>query len=618
MCGFLGEFSFNNELTLDNEFKELLKLSKHRGPDSTGVLKEDYYQLGFNRLAILDLSSNGNQPKTSVSNRYHIVFNGEIYNFKELEKKYNLKNLNSTSDSEVLIHLIDKIGIYKTVKLLDGMFAFMLIDTHTEKSYLVRDFSGIKPLFYGINNLGVVAASQFDQIFKHSWFKDNLKLNVPVVKEYFGVGFMNAPNTIYNDLYQVLPGEVVEISKLGKITKNRYCVFSEIPDESCYYEDDSNTLNAFIERINKTIKEQLVSDVSIGTFLSGGIDSPLVTSFAKKNKKDVSAFTIAVNDKKIDESLKASEYAHAINVNHKIETINESDVFKIVDKHFKYISEPFGDYSSIPSFLITAKCVKEHKVMLSGDGADELFFGYPKLLDLLIHAHYFKIPFFIRKIYLKILRSLGKVITYGPSKYRKLSSWALGKQLYIQEKDLDEFIPNYSFSSEFVKNFSNLDSYSDTNDLFKKLKINDFNTHLQRVLIKVDRTSMANSLEVRVPFLSKNIVNYGMSLINKKYNKNYVLKGLLKRALSKFIPKNLLSKDKKGFSVPIEDWLKNELKEDVEKFIFDKPFYGTNILQEENVKNYVRLFLEENKGSGWGVWHIYSWQKWAYNNGLIR
>ena len=202
MCGFLGEFCFNDaKVTSEDSFKTLLELSKHRGPDASNTYRAETHQFGFNRLAILDLSPNGNQPKQTPSKRYNVVFNGEIYNYKDLAKQYDLKNLNSTSDTEVLIHLLDVLGVYETVKVLNGMFAIAIVDTDLNTLYLARDFAGIKPLFYGISQQGVVMASQFDQIYKHTWHKEHLVLRADGVKDYFGFGYMQAPHTIYETIY---------------------------------------------------------------------------------------------------------------------------------------------------------------------------------------------------------------------------------------------------------------------------------------------------------------------------------------------------------------------------------------------------------------------------------
>jgi asparagine synthase (glutamine-hydrolysing) len=289
MCGFLAEYGFNNSgLSEPSVFANLLALSKHRGPDSTEVSRQDNFQLGFNRLSILDLSENGNQPKTSPSKRFHVVFNGEIYNYKTLAKTYELKNLMSTSDSEVLVHLLDKIGVEAAIKALNGMFAIAIVDTKINSLYLTRDFAGIKPLFYGLNTGGMVAASQFDQVFKHPRFVKTLALRPEIVKEYFGFGYMQAPNTIYENIFQVNPGELVVVNASGEIEKKDIIKFSKQFLESSETPD-------FKSVVNQAVNRQLVSDVSVATFLSGGIDSPLIAAYAKSNKPDIEAFTLEVD-----------------------------------------------------------------------------------------------------------------------------------------------------------------------------------------------------------------------------------------------------------------------------------------------------------------------------------
>ena len=229
MCGILGEFNLdvNNKLC-DKHFKDILNLSFNRGPNNSKIISKNNFQLGFNRLSILDLSENGNQPMKSLDERYYMVFNGEVYNFKSLAKKYNLQNIKSSSDSEVVIRLIEKLGVNKAITKFDGMFAIMLVDTRLNKTYLIRDYAGIKPLFYGISDKGIFAASQFDQVQKHPWFKENLKLRKDVVKEYFGLGFMMAPNTIFKDIYQVSPGEIVAFDSYGIITNDFFEGFDTV------------------------------------------------------------------------------------------------------------------------------------------------------------------------------------------------------------------------------------------------------------------------------------------------------------------------------------------------------------------------------------------------------
>ena len=616
MCGFLGEFSFNqSNLTFAKEFETLLAFSKHRGPDASIIKSGKNFQLGFNRLAILDLSKNGNQPKQSPSGRFHVVFNGEIYNYKELEVKYSLLNLQSTSDTEVLIHLLDKLGIEDTINQLNGMFAIAIVDTFTNEFYLTRDFAGIKPLFYGVSNKGIVTASQFNQVVKHNWFKDSLQFRKEVLKEYFGLGYMQAPNTIYKNIFQVKPGELIKVSFNGTIEKKMVCEFKSSLKKA-KLKSEKETTQQFDALLHKVISKQMVSDVSLASFLSGGIDSPLICAIAKKQKPSLETFNFGVEHLYYDESKKASEYANHIKASNTIKHIKSEDLIRSINKHFNYFGEPFGDYSSIPTFEITKSAKKEHTVMLSGDGGDELFFGYPRMLDIIKKQHLFNIPHFIRKPIIRLAIKLKLFDSWAPYMYKNLEDWVLGKHLHIGFKYLNKIVPNTKFSKELnaLYKLPNKDSKI---AMLHWLRYNEFYAHLQRVLVKVDRMSMANSLEVRVPFLDKENIEFAWSRVPEISNNEFELKGLLKRVMENYYPKELIEKQKKGFAVPIEDWLHTSLKPDLKKVIFESTFYGEEYINVVEVKKYVADYFEKKHNNAWGIWHIYAWQKWAIAENLI-
>jgi len=603
MCGFLGEFCFNAEALSNLEvFDSLLELSKHRGPDSTQIHTGEYYRLGFNRLAILDLSSNGNQPKTSPSGRYHIVFNGEIYNYLELIDTYNLENLGSTSDTEVIISLLDRLGISDTIRQLNGMFAIAIIDQETNSFYLSRDFAGIKPLFYGVHANGIVCASQFDQIFKHEWFNSQLILRSDIVKEYFGFGYMQAPNTIYENIFQVKPGQLIEISKTGELSKT---VLLEFKKEQVINSEDKKTNYSSV--LKDAIKKQLISDVSVATFLSGGIDSPLITSYAKKSKQDIEAFTLKVNDDNLNESDIAQSYAKALKVDQHMISINAKDLLKSLDNHFIAYSEPFGDYSSIPTYVIARESKKRHTVMLSGDGGDELFFGYPRMLDVLKKRFWFKLPYLIRKNLAKITNKLRITNTWAPY-FNSIDTFILNKHIKVPLHILDKAQPNSSFSEAInqLYTFENTSKQS----LLHEMRWNEFYAHMQRVLIKVDRASMAHSLEVRIPYLDKESIQYAWKELGALESKQD-LKRTLKHLLLEEVPEDIINKKKRGFLIPLADWLRTDLKQDLLKYVFEVPFYGSEILDSNVFKAYVQDFIDYKHDNSWGVWHIYSWQKWA-------
>lgn len=605
MCGFLGEFTFNkSDLISENSFSELLALSKHRGPDATEIVRKDNFQLGFNRLAILDVSANGNQPKCSPSKRYHIVFNGEIYNFKELINQYQLKNLMSNSDTEVIIHLLDILGVKETIKVLNGMFAIAIVDTQKEVLYLTRDFAGIKPLFYGVSDQGIVAASQFDQIFKHEWFNGSLQLRADTVKEYFGFGYMQAPNTIYKNIFQIVPGTLISYNIKGDFKSEIICQFNSKLDAS----KAKKPIKELEKTLKQVVKRQMISDLPLATFLSGGIDSPIISSYAQKNSPSIEAFTLEVNDEKLNESEIAKDYAKHLKMAQQIISADEKDILNIIDEHFEAYSEPFGDYSSIPTYLITKEAKKQYTVMLSGDGGDELFLGYPRMLDVLRKRNWFKIPYLVRKSLVRVTNKLKVTNTWTPF-IETFNDFIKSKHTQIPKEYLDKMFAEIDYSKELNELYAI--SNNQTNlQLLHQLRHNEFYAHLQRVLIKVDRASMKNSLEVRVPLLDKDIITHAWGKVNMLHSKRDLKKDL-KKILALEIPESLINQKKMGFSVPLFNWLHNELKESVYKLIFDTSFYGENVINVVEVKQYVQDFYDGKHEDTWGVWHIYAWQRWA-------
>lgn len=617
MCGILAEYSFKrNQLSHEDDFKSILKLSEKRGPDASGYFKGAYYQLGFNRLAILDLSERGNQPMLSPSGRYHMVFNGEIYNFKTLVETYDIKNLKSTSDTEVVLHLFEKLGIESTLQQLDGMFGIAVLDSQSEELILARDFAGIKPVFYGISNNGLAIASQFDQIFKHNWFNKELQLRPEILKEYLGFGYMQAPNTIYENIKQLKPGFLLEVNRKGQITEKPFIKIDfakpqvEVNSVNRQFEEEVN------HALNDSVRAQLVSDVSLATFLSGGIDSPLITAISKQNAKNIKAFTVAVNNKDMDEGEAAEQYAEDIDVAQEIHRIDEEQIISIIEEHFKEMTEPFGDYSSIPTYLITKLAKQENTVMLSGDGGDELFFGYPRMLDVMKKRTWFYLPFRLRRLLIRLTNKLKLTNTWAPYHYRTIGEWVAEKHTHIFKSELDSFFNGIEFSKDIYELYSR-DTIGNKHDLLQWLRFNEFYGHMQRILIKVDRMSMANSMEVRVPFLSKQSIRTALKFVPKKYTNTANLKEVLKRLMALYFPQSSINKKKKGFTVPLDNWLKNELKAEVQSTIFESNIYGAEIINEAAVKSYVKKYYDGEHDSAWGIWHIYSWQKWAQIHGLV-
>ena len=613
MCGFLGEIS--TKLIEAKDFKNLLDLSINRGPDQHGVWQVDNCQLGFNRLSIIDLSENGNQPLMSPSGKFAMVFNGEIYNYKELQKKYEIADvdLRSSSDSEILSHLIEKVDLNTFVNELNGMFAISIWNIKKKELYLIRDFAGIKPLFYGLHNEGIVFASQFNQVFHHPAFSSK-KIRPEIMKEFFGLGYMHAPNTIFEKIFQVEAGQYV-VWNLESKTLSEKVNYFEWETKATLLDDVKEAREQFSSCLDEIVKHQLQADVPVASFLSSGYDSSLVTAYAKKNKSDLKAFTFGIDDPKLNEAEKAKEYATILKVSHIVEQCNSKDLLNIVDEHFRLMPEPFGDYSSIPTYLITQKAKQYATVMLSGDGGDELFWGYPRFRKSVNQGHWFRYPLWLRKIIVPFFRKRNKLLSRSLDVLPHFSDWILEKQLHFT--GLDTLIPNHNFSKELIETYKFKRSNTKQNILLY-LKENEFYAHLQRTLRKVDLMSMANSLEVRVPFLDKKMILFSNTIIPQFTIKHNRPKLILKDDLYQFINIEDVSKEKKGFAVPIEKWLKNELKDDFLNTVIHTSFYGKEYLNMNFLQTLVSDFYQhKNNVNPWGLWNLYAWQKWAINNKLV-
>lgn len=611
MCGFLGEIA--TQLIEKNSFQTLLDLSINRGPDQQGYWKEEPCQLGFNRLSILDLSENGKQPLLSPNGKFAMVFNGEVYNYKEIQKKYNIadEDLRSGSDSEILSQLLEKVSIQTFAKELNGMFAIAVYDIQSKELHLIRDFAGIKPLFYGFHNQGIVFASQFDQIFKHPAFLEK-KLRPEIMKEYFGLGYMQAPNTVFENIFQVEPSQIITwgFEQCAIVSKSKYYEW-KVTDE--IKETSNEAVEKFKTVFSSVIKSQLNADVPIAAFLSGGIDSPIVSAIAKQHKEDIKAFTFGVDDEQYDESDIAQKIANQLHLNNHIEKSSKSEILSIINSHFKGLKEPFGDYSSLPTYLITKKAKEHATVMLSGDGGDEMFWGYPRFIKSIDHLHWFRIPLSLRKIVAPVYRKIFGNTSSAIDIFRLFENWILYKQTVFSR--LDKLFPNTSFSKELIEVYTFKKSLKKQNGL-RYLKENEFFAHLQMVLRKVDLMSMENSLEVRVPFLDKKVIEFSNSIIPEYGIKHRTSKIILRRLLNKFVDKTITDLPKKGFSIPLGSWLKNELKQDVIDSILNKPLYGKEYVDSDFLSRVIDDFYK-NKNKNWQlIWHIYVWQKWAESYNL--
>ena len=557
MCGFLGQI---NQIPLaETDFKAILALSRHRGPDQCGYWLEEQVQFGFNRLAILDLTVAGHQPMQSPHQNFVIVFNGEIYNHQELRKALPQYNYRGTSDTETITHALEVWGVETTIKKLDGMFAMAIYDRRQKALYLVRDFAGIKPLFFAQRGRAIVFASQYDQIIHHPDFK-NASIRNEVLKLYLEQHFIPAPFGLHEGTAQVRPGEIIRFDSEGHRTILRYWELSESGEGEIKNVDEAQ--KHISEALASCVQDELVADVPLGAFLSGGVDSPLICAQAVKYKKDLQVFSIGSDSKVHDESERSKLFAKAMHVKQDLCQLDARQMMQYWAEAMKSLHEPFADFSLLPTYLVSKQASKQVTVALSGDGGDELFLGYERFWSVGKNIQYQHWPLIARKA------------LYGFDKYttgnKRLNSVLLMPSQASAHQNLhSRFSKNWleriAPDLTGVKLPGEFDTYKYANtgterELIGHMRKAEFYGMMQKTLRKVDLASMQNSLEVRVPFLQKKFIDAAMQidpmLSYGGGKKKQVLKNLLVEEFPEMPDDNI----KRGFSIPLTQWIKEDLR----------------------------------------------------------
>lgn len=623
MCGIFGIFANNN--FPDFDIKKTLSELNHRGPNNLSywINKNHNVAIGHTRLSILDTSSNGNQPMFSSNKEILISFNGEIYNHLDLRNeinKYYQIQWKSNSDTETLVNYIDKFGIDKTLNKVEGMYAFCIYYIKTGNIFLCRDRVGEKPLYYGKKNNFFFFSSELKPLKKINFL--DLKINTTVLNEFLKFG--NIPNSlsIYQNVNKLLPGRVLKFNlkkmEMPKI-KNYWNISQYNYSKSNKYlnnQSDKYYYDNLEKILKKSVKKMMISDVPLGCFLSGGIDSSLIASLMQSNSnKKISTFSIGYEEKLYDESNYSKKIAKRIGTDHNELIVSEEDLKKVIPLISDIYDEPFADSSQIPTYLLSKFTKKKVTVSLSGDGADELFCGYNKY----IFIEFIKNLPFIQKTLLKqttklispnIINHIYKIISpFISSKYRS----SLPREHFIKIKNLfknnnikdyiydlstnnydNDSLIKYNTLNEFQSTWESLDKEQTELEFIKDF---DFNFYLPNdILVKVDRASMANSLEVRCPYLDRDVIEFSKQLPKHLLVNNNSGKYILKKILSKYVEKDLFERPKMGFGVPIDLWMKGSLKE----WAFDNLEFGrknyNHILNFKNINKKWKMF-QLNKGN---------------------
>ena len=622
MCGICGFFS-KNRITKE-QLTAMNDTMYHRGPDDAGVelypAKGEFtVGLAQRRLSILDLSPLGHQPMHSADGRVSLVYNGEIYNFRELKEELSDYPFVSTCDTEVILAAYLKWGI-DCIKRLNGMFAIAIYDRKDGKLYLVRDRIGKKPLYYWYQNGNIVFASELKPIMKCPGFEAQIRKDV--LPRYLYHQYLCGPDSIFAHVYKVAPGEVLCYHE-GKLTKEYYWDLKKVYAEkkntfSGTYEEAKEELK---EILRTSVKERLTADVPVGTFLSGGYDSSLVTAIAQEvSDGPVKTFSIGFYEKKYNEAEYAKEVAAHIGCDHTEMYIGEEDMFSLVESIPDYYDEPFADSSQIPSMLVSKVAKEKVTVVLSGDGGDELFCGY-NIYDKIKQAQQLdglgalvgavgdllhitdKYPFKVRVI-AKNRNPQAKTQFVADNYLAVAEGMLTGRE--GTEKGV--YLPcYYDFET----------AYGEKNWQARRMLL-DMNTYLpEDILCKVDRASMKYSLEARCPILDKNVIEYSMMIPHEfKYYKGNK-KRILKDLVYDYIPREMMERPKVGFSVPLDKWLRGALREQVLSLSGREYLTKQGIFDTEYTEKFLLDYMKTgDAGAGTGanysrlVWAFFMFQKW--------
>jgi len=622
MCGIAGFCNFHGSLKMQEENLEKMKQRMlHRGPDAGGsyISEDGKVALGHRRLAIVDLSEAGLQPMKSHSGRYVMVFNGEIYNYKRLANKLleekKVEQFRGTSDSEVILEAFEAYGIEETLAQCKGMFAIALYDRKKQELYLMRDRIGEKPLYYGFMGDTFVFASDVACIATLDGFQN--PINKDVLGIYFIHGYIPAPYSIYENIYKLEPGCILKIeTPFNKYDISRYWSVKEAAKKGQNHLFQGSYEEAVdeLERLLKeSIQDQMMADVPVGAFLSAGIDSSTVVALMQSLHPDkVKTFTIGMEDEKYNEAVYAKEIAAHLGTEHTELYITEEDAKAVIPQLPFIFGEPFADSSQIPTYLVS-KMTREHvTVSLSGDGGDELFCGYNSYASVdRIWGKMKNVPYGIRKLASElILHSplAGKEIyrvkgtLLGAKGASDLYRLSMEREPLIKEITLSKTVSPYQYT-EYEPGF-----LKETNHNIMLMDMLMY--HPDDILVKVDRTAMAVSLETRVPMLDKDVVEFAWTLPIEFERKDGVGKRILRDVLYRYVPKEMMERPKKGFSIPIQKWLKEkELREWAESLIDRNTLIRQGILNPDVVWKMWTDFVEKDE---WRIqiWYVLMFQEW--------
>lgn len=607
MCGIFGALGPKHSL-LQGYSSRIHQRLNHRGPDDFGLEKDENFTLGFNRLAILDLSVQGHQPMYDASGRYVIVFNGEIYNYKELRSSelFGVK-FSSETDTEVLLYLLIKEGA-EALNKLNGMFAFCFVDIHTGSIIMGRDRFGIKPLYFTVQENTLFFTSELQGLR----FIDELdwQLDESALMEYIGIGYISHDRSIYRQWSKLLPGHYISFNFKNVHSQLELLRYWKLSFDNLYERNYEEALEEFEELFSDAVAIRLRSDVPVGIFLSGGIDSGLVAAFAQR-VRPVDCYTIAYKEKDFDESELSALTAKHIGAKHEIVYLDnvEMEHLDVLGQHF---DEPFSDSSALPSYKVCKAGAKKATVFLTGDAGDEAFAGYNRYIKRLRHQSIIKKLSFLR--YLKPLEDF--IPLKHAIKFHKLTS-----DPALRDNHYDQIPGNPWQTSLFQKKYKTYfrNSFKGfiycNGDVTRNQQMFDYEHYLPNdILVKMDRASMANSIEVRSPFLDYRLHEFAARLPREWLIDEGQGKKILRDISRKHLPEVVFNARKRGFGIPLADWTRNDhflsrLEEKISSSEIASKYFDM-----KGIKRIISLHKKAEINGGGLLWRLSMLMNWEEIN----
>lgn len=606
MCGFVGFVDKTKDK--DKTIKRMADLIKHRGPDSDGYYTDDDIALGFRRLSIIDLEG-GTQPIYNEEKDKLIFFNGEIYNYKYLKEDLIEKGhkFSTNTDTEVILHGYEE---YKEdfLLMLRGMFAFVIYDFKTKELFGARDFYGIKPLYYAKMKDSFMFGSEIKSFLGHPKFKK--ELNRDMLEQYLTFQYSVGSDTFFKNVYKLMPGHYFKY-KNGKLDIKRYYEIKFEPNKERTLEEWEKGIR---EVIDDSIEAHKVSDVEVGSFLSSGVDSSLIATLSNVDK----TFTVGYSNKKYSEIDYAKDLSKKINVTNISKEITKEEYFEKFPMIEYYFDEPLADPSAVALYFVANIASQHVKVALSGEGSDEIFGGYNIYHEPYSVSWYYKIPYFIRRfigicVY-PLRHHRGFNFLYRRS--RKLEDRYIGNAFMFEPVEVKKIL-SYKTGKKTYKDFTKPFYYKCKNyDDVTKMQYIDFNFWLiGDILLKADKMSMANSLEVRVPYLDRILIDYAKGLPTKYKIKDGQTKYAFRKVANEVLESKFADKKKLGFPVPIREWIKEE---DIYNKIKDTFSRSSSFFKVDEINKLLDEHKEGKKDNSRKIWTIYSFLVWYDEYFIVR